>query len=850
MKLKSQSLKKLYNSRLNGLAYCKIVTDEKNNPIDYIFLDVNETYEKLTGIKKMRVIGKRVTDVFPGYEKSNAKYLRIFGKVALENKEVRFERDHELFGHSYSIYSFSPQKGYFISIFSDITKHIETEKALKESEEKFRIITKNTPDHILMQDIDLRYTFIANPQMGLSEKDMLGKTDFEILKRKDALALTKIKKRVMRTGKPEYLTAPIISHSGDTEYFEGSYMPKRGSGGQIEGIIGYFRNITGRKQMEFTLQKKNKELQNILDSVPAMVFYKDKINNFIRTNKAFENAMGMSKKELEGKSLFDIYPKKQASAFWKDDKEVMKSGKAKSGIIEPMETAAGIKFVQTEKIPYADEHGDIIGVIGFAIDITERKKNEDKISKLTRLYSVLSQANEVIIRIRDEKIIFSKICQIVAEDGRFPLVWIGKEKNHEVVPIAWHGTAFSYLKEIKVETQGKLGQGPTGTSIRENRAVINDDFAYNSKLYPWRKPALSYGFRSSAAFPLCLHGKAIASLTIYSSEPKAFDRDQVRLLESLSANISYALDKLNQEQLKKQAEKKIEHLASFPRLNPNPIIEVDLSGKIVFANEGCKKFLEKTDKGYKLNDFLPNNLNQIIKRLLKNKSDKQEIYEQIQLGNSYFSERFYLTPNFDTIRIYIHDITKRKIIEEKLANTQVELKRRMEQQLVDSYQHLGEINRRISLLLELEKHSSSKTKKQDIADYILTSAINLSRAKIGFLYILSEKDQFNLLSSKGISKSDLKNIKTVSEKSLGHIRHALRIKSRTNGITDHDGTSFEKFGKKMTYCVTLPLLNKKKPKGFIHLGFDDIISLDSQELEFLDVFAIHSSSALANAKFI
>jgi PAS domain S-box-containing protein len=850
MKLNSQSFRKLYDSKLNGLAYCKIVTDKKNNPVDYTFLDVNKTYEKLTGLKRALVIGKRVTQIFPGYNKSNAKYLRIFGKVALEDKEARFERDHELFGRSYSIYSFSPQKGYFISIFSDITKHIETEKALKESEEKFRIISTGTPDHILIQDANLCYTCVINPQLGLTQEDMLGKTDFDFLKNKDAAALTKIKKRVIETGKPERTIIPLLSLSGETEYFEGSYMPKRGPKGQIEGVVGYFRSVTEHIQMENLMKKQKEELQTILDSVPAMVFFKDKKNNFIRTNKAFENAMGMSKKDLEGKSLFNIYPKKQAVAFWKDDKEVMKSGKKKIGIIEPMETAAGTRFVETEKIPYVEEHGNIIGVIGFAIDVTERKKNEEKISKLTRLYSVLSQVNEAIIRIRNEKVLFSKICQIVAEDGRFPLVWVGKEKNHKVVPIAWHGTASNYLKEIKVETRGKLGQGPTGTSIRENRAVINDDFTYNSNLYPWRKPALSHGFRASAAFPLCIQGKSIASLTIYSSEPKAFDRDQIKLLESLSADISYALDKLDQEQLRKQAEKKIEHLASFPSLNPNPIIEVDLSGKIVFANEGCKKVLKKIGKGHRLNDFLPENINKIIKRLLENKSDGQEAYEQIQIDNDYFSERLYLTPAFDTVRIYIHNITKRKIIEEKLANAQARLKIRMEQQLVDSYQHLGEINRRISLLLELEKHSSSKTKKQDIADYILTSAVNLSRAKIGFLYILKEKGNFHLLSSMGVNKKDLKNIQTASKKSLGHIKHALRTKSRTNGITDHYGTIFEKIGKKMTYCVTLPLLNEKKAKGFIHLSFDDIISLDSQELEFLDVFAMHSSSALANAKII
>ena len=142
----------------------------------------------------------------------------------------------------------------------DMTDLKRTEEALRASEERFKIIATNTPDHLLVQDADLRYTMVVNPQLGLTEKDMLGRTDFDILTREDAEAITAIKKRVMDTGNPERLTVPLLSRSGETNYFEGTYVPKRDGGGRIDGILGYFRNVTERNRAEHGLQKLNRTL--------------------------------------------------------------------------------------------------------------------------------------------------------------------------------------------------------------------------------------------------------------------------------------------------------------------------------------------------------------------------------------------------------------------------------------------------------------------------------------------------------------------------------------------------------------------------------------------------------------
>ena len=132
--------------------------------------------------------------------------------------------------------------------YRDITERRQAEEALRVSLEKFRIIATNTPDHILVQDGDLRYTQVINPQMGLTEQDMIGKTDFDIVSREDADKLTKIKRHVLESGISVHNEIPLVNARGEMNYFAGSYVPKRNAAGEIDGIIGYFKNVTDTKQ--------------------------------------------------------------------------------------------------------------------------------------------------------------------------------------------------------------------------------------------------------------------------------------------------------------------------------------------------------------------------------------------------------------------------------------------------------------------------------------------------------------------------------------------------------------------------------------------------------------------------
>ncbi|MFX1600628.1 MAG: PAS domain S-box protein, partial [Promethearchaeota archaeon] len=194
----------------------------------------------------------------------------------------------------------------------------------------------------------------------------------------------------------------ITKKNGKKLFVESSVYLRYDPNGEIIGFKGFVRDITERKKIEQQLENSkekyknlSEELEIIMDSVPALIFYKDTRNNFIRVNKYIADAHRMKKEELEGKSCFELFPEKQAQAYWKDDLDVIKNGKPKLNIDEPWETEEGSRWVLTSKIPYVNDNGEVIGVIGISTDITERKMSEQKLKESEEKYRNLIETSSM-----------------------------------------------------------------------------------------------------------------------------------------------------------------------------------------------------------------------------------------------------------------------------------------------------------------------------------------------------------------------------------------------------------------------------------------------------------------------
>ncbi len=111
----------------SGYAYCRIILDGAGLPVDFEYIEVNASFESLAKVKAADVIGRRATQIFPGIVNGEFDWIGVYGKIALNGGNYEFEQFFEPNGSCYKLYVYSPEKNYFIAIFTDIT--IEKRKA-------------------------------------------------------------------------------------------------------------------------------------------------------------------------------------------------------------------------------------------------------------------------------------------------------------------------------------------------------------------------------------------------------------------------------------------------------------------------------------------------------------------------------------------------------------------------------------------------------------------------------------------------------------------------------------------------------------------------------------------------
>lgn len=125
----------LFENMLEGYAYCKMLF-EQDAPQDFIYLNVNKAFEKITGLKGVE--GKKVTELIPGIRASNPELFEIYGRVALTGQPEKFETQVKELGVWFSITVYSPQKGYFVAMFDDITERRQAESRLNQQLDELR----------------------------------------------------------------------------------------------------------------------------------------------------------------------------------------------------------------------------------------------------------------------------------------------------------------------------------------------------------------------------------------------------------------------------------------------------------------------------------------------------------------------------------------------------------------------------------------------------------------------------------------------------------------------------------------------------------------------------------------
>jgi len=250
----------IFENMVNGCAYHKIITDSDGKPVDYVFLEVNKSFEDLTGLKAENILGKTVCEAMPGTENDPADWIGRYGNVALNQIPEQFENYSSVLDKWFSISVYSPQKNYFVTIFENITKRKNMEEELWRSEEKFKTIVTNTQEIIFMIDNDGIFTLSEGAglsKLGLKPNQIVGLSIFDLYKDYPVL---------LKGIREAFQGKTVITESEvENNFFKNSYSPHYDKEGDITGLIGLSFNITELKQAEIDLQNSKNQLEQLVD---------------------------------------------------------------------------------------------------------------------------------------------------------------------------------------------------------------------------------------------------------------------------------------------------------------------------------------------------------------------------------------------------------------------------------------------------------------------------------------------------------------------------------------------------------------------------------------------------------
>jgi PAS domain S-box-containing protein len=397
----------LFDNMTEGFALHEILCDEQGKPTDYRFLDVNLSFERLTGLRRENVIGKLKSQVLPEVDPF---WVDIYGRVALTGEPIHLEHFSAPLERWYEVFAYCSAPQQFAVIFMDVTQRKQTEAALHQSQERFRVAQELSLDAFTIMTavrdaqgmiVDFQWEYV-NPKAGRilrhSPEALVGRRLLQVMPGNQVNSdLFERYVRVVNTGEPHDYELHYESEGIDG-WFRNMTV-KLG-----EGIAVYFTDITERKISEQallhrtqeseeanrflemarieTLNEKNR-LEAVMETLPVGVALFDDQRRNTLSNPQFEQIWGRTSAAIPTNGEPSAY-----KAWWvetgqrvKPDEwasaQVLRDGKPSIGQLIEIERADGSHvFVLNSAVPVKSADHRLVGCAVAIMDITERVRAE------------------------------------------------------------------------------------------------------------------------------------------------------------------------------------------------------------------------------------------------------------------------------------------------------------------------------------------------------------------------------------------------------------------------------------------------------------------------------------------
>ncbi|MBI5032636.1 MAG: PAS domain S-box protein [Chloroflexi bacterium] len=380
----------LFDHMIEGYAYCKMIF-ENGQAQDWIYLAVNEAFERLTGLKN--VPGKRVTEIILGIRETDQELFRRYAHVALTGQPDKFDIYVQALQTWFSVSVYSPEKEHFVAVFDVITDRKHAEAELRASEERFRTVAYFTYDWEYWVGTDGNYLYVSpscERITGYAPEEFMH--DSRLLERivhpeDRGIILNHAQERLEKDDTQE-IDFRIIRRDGAIRWINHICRSVHSTEGHWLGRRASNRDITERKHEE----AEREHLLNVLESsLNEIYIFEPDTLKFQYVNSGAIRNLGYTLEQLKTLTPLDLKPEFTEISF----RELVGSLRRHEKEILNFQTAHrradGSLYPVDVHLQLVDNAGRRV-FLAIILDLTERKRTETQLAKATERLNLATRA--------------------------------------------------------------------------------------------------------------------------------------------------------------------------------------------------------------------------------------------------------------------------------------------------------------------------------------------------------------------------------------------------------------------------------------------------------------------------
>ncbi len=301
-----------------------------------------------------------------------------------------------------------------------------------------------------------------------------------------------------------------------------------------------------RRFAELRIRESEQRLRDIIDTAQDWIWELGAGGRYVFSSESVRGILGLAPDDLSGTHFSDYIHEEDCPGFSDTLARLDTHRRTATGVVARWRHKDGeFRWLEGNLLALIGRDGSVTGFRGTHRDITERKQQQERIARLTRILQMQSGINAAVVRIRDRDALLRETCRLAMQVGGYDHTVVSMVTPDGLHAVPWYWAGGDMNRHTPVEFSIGDGADPDtsllGRALRTGEITVANDLTQSEPPVANRGELLKQGYRSMVALPFIVDGARVGVLTLCSRESELVREEELRLLQEITANVSFGL---------------------------------------------------------------------------------------------------------------------------------------------------------------------------------------------------------------------------------------------------------------------------------------------------------------------